>query len=148
MTQMLGFGQIGFAASQLPFRFPCSRNIRYRSNKLDTARFISPPARHGMDIFHCAIRHQQSIFVIEVLSVDGSSVNGLLHGGAIFWMGAFDNKFHGRFCRPVNLEDTKCFIGPEDFSVETFHPKLPVWLNFCASVRYISLCSSAASNRF
>ena len=26
----------------------------------------------------------------------------------------------------------------------TFHPKLPVWLNLCASVKYISLCISAA----
>src|ERR1700736_5933511 len=35
MTQMLGFGQVGLAASQLPFRFLCNRNIRHRPKKLD-----------------------------------------------------------------------------------------------------------------
>src|SRR3977135_2551320 len=34
MTQMLGFGQIGLAPSQLPFRFLCNRNIRPCPNKL------------------------------------------------------------------------------------------------------------------
>src|SRR5258706_1566659 len=37
MTQMLGFGQIGLATSQLPFRLPCNRNIRHRPDKLDVS---------------------------------------------------------------------------------------------------------------
>ncbi len=125
MTQPLAFGQIGFAASQLPFRFPCSRYIHHRPNKLDTARRISRTARHGMEVFDCAIRHQQSIFVIEVISVDGSTVNGPLHGGAVFRMGALDNKFQGRFCRSVNLKNTVGFVRPDDFSVGNIPSEAP-----------------------
>src|ERR1700739_3831051 len=90
VTEMLGFGQIGLATSQLPLRFPCSRNIRYRSNELDSTWFIYRRASHGMDIFHRAIRHQQSIFMIEISCLAGRFVDGLLHGGAIFRMGALD----------------------------------------------------------
>ncbi len=93
MTQMLGFGQIGLAASQLPFRLLCNRDIRHRPNKFDATRCISRSASHGMDIFHRAIRHQQSIFMVEILSVAGRAIDGLLHGSAIFRMGALHNKF-------------------------------------------------------
>ncbi len=106
-TQTLGFGQIGLAAPQPPFRLPRDRNIRYRSDKLDPAGPISRPASHGMDVFHCAIRHQQSVFMIEILSVAGGLLDGVLHGRAIFRMGALENKFQGRLCRLVALEDSK-----------------------------------------
>ena len=32
--------------------------------------------------------------------------------------------------------------------LETFQPRLPVWLNLCASAKYISLCCSAPSTCF
>src|ERR1700730_4020198 len=107
MTQMLGFGQVGLAASQLPFRFLCNRNIRHRPKKLDAARWISRRTRDGLDVFHRAIRQQQSIFVVEILSVAGRLIDGLLHGGAVFRMGTLENKFQGRFRRPVALEDSE-----------------------------------------
>src|SRR6267378_3036531 len=110
MTQMLGFGQIGLATSELPFRFLCNRKIHHRPNKLDAARSISRSTSHGMDIFHRAIRHQQSILMVEILSVAGRAIDGLLHGSAIFRMGALDNKFHGRFRGSVTLEDSEGFL--------------------------------------
>src|SRR6476661_5929579 len=105
MTQTLRFGQIGLAAPQPPFRLPRGRSIRYRSDKLDAAGRISRRASHGMDVFHCTIWHQQSVFMIEVLSVAGGLMHGFLHGSAIFRMGALENKFQGRLCRLIALED-------------------------------------------
>jgi hypothetical protein len=97
MTEMLGFGQIGLATSQLPLRFLRDRDIRYRSNKLDATRHISHRSSHGMDIFHRAIRHQQSVLMVEVLPFTGRVIDGLLHGSAIFRMHALDNQFQSRF---------------------------------------------------
>jgi hypothetical protein len=101
MAKMLGFGQIGLATSQLPLRFHCYRNIRDRPKKLDAAGSILRHTSHGADIFHRAVRHQQSKFVIIVLSIDGDTLYGLLEGSAIFRMRTLNNKFHGRFRRPV-----------------------------------------------
>src|SRR4029077_13891652 len=58
MTQMLGFGQIGLAAPQLPLRFLCNRDIRYRSKKFDATRRSSRRPSYGMNISCRAIRHQ------------------------------------------------------------------------------------------
>src|SRR6266566_4929390 len=131
--QMLGFGQIALAASQLPFRFPCNRSIRHRPNELDAARGISRSMSHGMNIFHRTIRHQQSIFMVEILSLAGRAIDRQAHGRAIFRMGALDNKFYGRLRCSVALKDSEGFVRPDNFS---------------ASVKYISLRSSAASIRF
>src|SRR3979411_1051528 len=107
---MLGFGQIGLAASQLPFRFLYNRNIRHCPNNRDAASPFSPSTSHGMDIFHRAIRHQQSIFMVEILSVAGRAIDGLLHGSTIFRMGALDNELYGWFRRRVTLKDSKGFL--------------------------------------
>src|ERR1700684_3996535 len=76
MAKILGFGQIGLATSQLPLRFHCYRNIRDRPKKLDAAGSILRHTSHGADIFHRAVRHQQSKFVIIVLSIDGDTLDG------------------------------------------------------------------------
>ena len=39
--------------------------------------------------------------MVEILSVAGRLIDGLLHGSAIFRMGALENEFQGRFRRPV-----------------------------------------------
>ena len=52
MTQMLGFGQIVLATSQLAFRFLRNRHIRHRPDKLDAAGRISCSTSHRMDVFH------------------------------------------------------------------------------------------------
>src|ERR1700739_1109227 len=123
VTEMLGFGQIGLATSQLPLRFPCSGTIRYRSNELDSTRFISRRASHGTDILHRAIRHQQPVFMIEIPALAARVIDGLLHSSAIFRMGALDYAFHGRPRLSVQLEYPKRFIGPEDFSSGSIPPK-------------------------
>src|ERR1700720_1730149 len=52
LTQMLGFGQIGLATSQLPFRLLGSRNINPRPNELDAVRRFFRSTSHSMNIFH------------------------------------------------------------------------------------------------
>src|ERR1700733_11400578 len=104
MTEMLGFGQVGLATSQLPLRFPCHRDIRHRPKILDAAGWIFRHTSHRVDIFHRAVRHQQSKLVIKVLSIDGDPVDNLLERSAIFRMRTLDNKFHRWFRRPVISE--------------------------------------------
>jgi hypothetical protein len=48
--------------------------------------------------------------VVEILSIDGSMVNGLLHGGAIVRMSALDYEFYGWSSGPIALEDSKGFL--------------------------------------
>src|SRR6266478_10124066 len=120
MTQMLSFGQIGLAAPQFPIRLPCNRNIRYRPDKLDAIRIVSGSAGYGMDMFHRAVRHQQSKLMVVVISIDGGTFNCLLHGGTIFRMRALDNKFHGWFRRPVTAEDSEGLVRPGNLSAGDF----------------------------
>src|ERR1700687_4756977 len=65
-----------------------------------------------MDIFHRAIRHQQSIFMVEILSVAGRLIDDLSYGNAVFRMGALDNKFRGRLRRPVTSKDSEGLLRP------------------------------------
>ena len=110
MTQTLGFGQIGFAASELTLRLLCNRNIRHRPDKLDVAPRVSFSTSDGVNVFRRAIRHQQSIFMVELFSVARPAIDGLLHGSAIFRMGALDNKLQGRFRRPITSEDSESLV--------------------------------------
>ena len=63
-----------------------------------------------MDIFHGAIRHQQSILVVKVFSVDGSEVNCSLYGSAVVRMGSLDDKFQIWFRRPVKFKNSEYFV--------------------------------------
>jgi hypothetical protein len=109
-AQTLGFSQIGLATSQLPFRFPYNRHIRHRPKKLDVAGSFPRGVRNGVEVFHGAIRHQQSIFMVEILAATGSLFEGPLHGGAIFSVGALEKKLQARFRRSVVLQDSERFI--------------------------------------
>ena len=62
------------------------------------------------------VRHQQSMFKIKILSVLCRALDGLLHESTVFRMGALDNELHGRLCRPVELEDPKGFLRPDDLA--------------------------------
>jgi hypothetical protein len=50
------------------------------------------------------------MFMIEIPSLAGRTINGLSHGRAILGMSALDNKFHGRLRRPVTSEDSKGLV--------------------------------------
>src|ERR1700682_1762823 len=63
--------------------------------------------------------------MVEILSSDRSTVNGLLHGSTIFRMSPLDNKFHGRFRRSVTLEDSEGFVRPDDLSAGDIPSKAP-----------------------
>ena len=86
---------------------------------------ISRRASHGMNVFHRAIRHQQSVFMIEILSIAGGLPDGFLHGSAIFRMGPLENKFQGRFHRLVALEDLEGLVRPDDFSARGIPAEAP-----------------------
>src|SRR5690349_10657709 len=69
---------------------------------------------HNVDMFDRAIRHQQAMFKIKILSVLRRTFDGLSHEGRVFRMNPLENKFRGRFRRSVILEDSKGFLGPNE----------------------------------
>jgi hypothetical protein len=110
VAQALGFGQIGLGAPQLAFRFPYNRHILHRPQK--TRRHLMPLSQRALRRggISQTIRHQQSIFMIEILPVAGRPLDRLLHGDEIFRMGALEKKLQAWFGRSVVLEDSERFI--------------------------------------
>src|ERR1700674_2572632 len=71
---------------------------------------------HNVDMFDRTIRHHQAIFMLKILSILRSTLNGLFHRGRVFRMNPLEDQFDGRFRRSVVLEDSKGFLGPEDLA--------------------------------
>src|SRR5438445_116255 len=82
----------------------------------DLAIVVEDRMRHGMYALDGSIRHQQSVFMLEILAVARGLIDGLLHGSAIFRMGALDNELQGRLRPLVALEDTKGFLRPNEIA--------------------------------
>src|SRR6267378_1805254 len=71
---------------------------------------------HDMDMFHRAIRHQQSIFKIKILPILRRAVEDLFHKGRVFRMNTLEHTFHGRCRGSVILEDSVGFLRPDDLA--------------------------------
>src|SRR5438477_18773 len=54
--------------------------------------------------------------MFKVLPIHRRTLDRLLHVDRVFWMNAFENKFHRRFRRSVILEDPRGFLGPADLT--------------------------------
>src|SRR6266481_9124869 len=78
-----------------------------------------------MDIFHRAVGHQQSVFMVEIFSVAGRAIDGLSHGSALLRMSALDNKFYGRFRRPVTSKDPESLVRPDDLAAGDIPSEAP-----------------------
>ena len=63
--------------------------------------------------------------MVEILSVAGRLIDGPLHGGAILRMGALEDKFQGRFHRPVTSKDSEGLVRPDDLSAGGIPAKAP-----------------------
>ncbi len=85
--------------------------------KLDAARCISRGTSHGMDIFHRAIRHQQSILMVVVISpsMDARSMVSCTAARSSGWARWTINST-GRFRRPVTSKDPESLVRPDDLS--------------------------------
>src|SRR6266478_670954 len=118
MREPLRFRQVTLAPAQCFFRKVALGGVHHSPNKLDFAQLISFSMSHNMDMFDRPIRHHKAIFMLKIIPIPRCALNGLFHQGRVFQM-----------------------IPP----VETLHPKLPVWLNRCASDKYASLCCSFSS---
>src|SRR6266571_1939377 len=57
--------------------------------------------------------------MFKVLPIHRRTLDRLLHVDRVFWMNAFENKFHRRFRRSVILEDPRGFLGPADLTGRT-----------------------------
>ncbi|MGY2936194.1 hypothetical protein ACVWZ6_005796 [Bradyrhizobium sp. GM6.1] len=113
VAEALGFGQIGFAATQPLFGFLCRSDVSDRSDKLDVAGSMSHHACHGMEIFDGSIGHQQAIFMVEIADLTEGPIKGLADRIAIFRMNALENEIERRFDLRVTLEDAKGLPGPD-----------------------------------
>src|SRR5260370_10714684 len=81
--------------------------------------------RHGMDIFDRPIRHQQSMLRGKILPILRRALDGLFHEGHVLRMNPPERKFHGRLRRSVVLEDSKCFLRPEDLAGRNLPAEAP-----------------------
>ena len=61
----------------------------------------------GLVLLVTAIRHQQAIFVVEILRFEGSSIKGPPDPVTIFRMNALKDEVKGWLRRRVTLEDAK-----------------------------------------
>src|SRR5882757_6829540 len=70
----------------------------------------------SVHIFEGTVRHQQTIFMLKILTILRRALDGLFHEGRVFRINPFEKKLHGRFRRLLVLEDLKGFLRPEEFS--------------------------------
>ena len=91
-------------------------DIHHCSDELDTARSTAQGMRDGMDILDGPIRHQQSMLGDKILPILRRALDGLFHDSHVLRMNPLEHKFHGRLRRSVVLEDSKCFLRPEDLA--------------------------------
>src|SRR6476620_7341119 len=61
--------------------------VSHRTDKLDVARCVFHRVSHGVDMFHRSVRHEQSIFMREVLPVSSRAIYRQLNGSTIVRMG-------------------------------------------------------------
>src|ERR1700739_837924 len=71
---------------------------------------------HDGDILDGSIRHQQSMFKIEISPIQRRALDCLLDEGHIFRMNPLKNEFHGGFRGGGVLEDSKGFLRPENLA--------------------------------
>src|ERR1700730_18510046 len=66
MGRSLSFSQRGFAATQLLLRFLGDRDIGYCADKLEATERIYRSPCTRMEILYRSVRHQQSLFILEI----------------------------------------------------------------------------------
>src|SRR5258708_33408173 len=89
------------------------RDIRHRSDKFDAIRCLGHGMRGRMDIFGRIVRHQQSLFVIEIPSVAGRPVDGLLRARSIVGMNALNAPVERDERRPGVAMYSATFLAPD-----------------------------------
>ena len=69
-----------------------------------------------MNVLDRAIRHQQSIFVIEILPIAGCAVHRSLHESTVFWMNTLKDRVDSGGARLVIAKNSEAFLRPGDFA--------------------------------
>src|SRR5216684_2340487 len=110
VAQFLRLKQRFFTAAQLFLRALALGGVHHRSDKLELTRLISFSMSHNVDMFDRTIRHHQAIFMLKILSILRSTLNGLCHQGRVVRMNPLEDTFDGRYRRSVVLEDSKGFL--------------------------------------
>jgi hypothetical protein len=105
-----------FGSAQRLFGALSLGNIHDRSDKLELTRVISFSMGNNAKVFDRAVIHQYSMFEIKILPILQRASDGRLHEGDIVRMNTLKNEFESRFRRPVDLEDAKSFLRPDDLT--------------------------------
>src|SRR4029077_2821547 len=108
--------KLGLSFVKLLLRLFGCGDINQRPNELQLVRLIPNCMSSNVDMFDCAIRHQQSMFKIKILPVSGRAIDCRLHESEIFRMGALKDHFDSDGGRPVVSINSGAFLRPEDFS--------------------------------
>jgi len=118
-------------------------DVHHRSNKLDAARDIIQGMSHNMDMFD-----EPSASPSEIHDQNPARraprARWSVARGLRLRMSPPENEFHGRssFGR---IEKFERILRPDDVAGGNLQPKLPVWLNRCASDKYASVWCSFSS---
>ena len=91
-----------------------------------------------MQVLYGSIRHQQTMFNIEVRLFRGRPIDRLLNQGSIRGMDPCHNEFIVGVCVEGYSKIRKVSSDQVISPVSTFQSKLPVRLSFCASARLAS----------
>src|SRR6266566_5171714 len=86
--------------------------------------------------------------MFKVLPIHRRTLDRLLHVDRVFWMNAFENKFHRRFRRSVILEDPRGFLGPADLTGRNAPAEAAGATYSLASCKEASLRRRASSARW
>src|ERR1700733_7373311 len=71
---------------------------------------------HGSNEFDGTVGHEKPLFIIKATAFGGSLMDDLPDERAVLRVGSLYHQLERRIGRGIELEYSKCFIGPEDLS--------------------------------
>src|SRR2546427_5464666 len=121
VTQLLRFGQVGFASPDGFFRNLTFRDVDDRSHNLVVACFVSHAMCEIVKMLDRTVWHQQPMLVIKIISAVRRSLERVCDKAHIVRMGALQNQIGRRFRSgrvPVN---PRRLLGPKYPPRACFH---------------------------
>src|SRR3984885_5833279 len=125
MTQMLCLREIRLAKPQFPLGYPRGGHVRCRADEFYCAGRVLYGVGHRVYVLHRAVRHQQSILMVELLTFIGRTFNDRPNGRAIFRMRTLNDQFERWFGRLIISKDSKALVCPEYFSARYIPSEAP-----------------------
>jgi hypothetical protein len=102
--------ELGLSSVQLLLSLFRRGEIHQRANEFQLAPMISYNMGNDMNVFDRAIRHQQSIFIIEILPLPRCAVDRPLHESPVFRMHTLKDHVDSDGARLVISKNSEAFL--------------------------------------